>query len=352
MRGQKRYTPRMPSVTSGDSLRVLADDHSGLTADVYRLSMARFEELTDTVDELIFPVRWRAAKAVRDRPVELTAVRLGGVTISAADILGEVWAASTERGGYHVVLAESGSLCSEHHEARVRVTPGLAALYAPSGLATTSWTGPHDRPLSVKVEAAELVNQLEAHLGHPVAHTPVLADTMTTADGAGRTWASLVKLIYHDAQAGWPLGRHPLISARLHDAVVGGLLMAAEHPYRQEWLTPEAAVRPRPVKQAIDVIEAYPNRPLPVTTIARMVGVSARTLQDGFRRHIGMTPMAYARQVRLARAHRDLREADPQRETVAAIAHRWGFVHLGRFAAAYRNAYGTSPSQTLRKEAF
>jgi AraC-like DNA-binding protein len=203
--------------------------------------------------------------------------------------------------------------------------------------------------LSVKIDTAVLEDELAAHVGHPIAHPINLADSMSTADGAAHTWASLIRLIYYDAQAGWPLGCHPLISSRLHDAVVAGFLLAAEHPYRQELLAPGPVMRPRPVKQAIDLMEAYPHRPLSVITIARMVGVSARSLQIGFRQHVGMTPTAYARRVRLARAHQDLRDADPYEETVAAIAHRWGFAHLGRFAAAYRNAYGASPSQTLRK---
>ncbi len=37
-----------------------------------------------------------------------------------------------------------------------------------------------------------------------------------------------------------------------------------------------------------------------------------------------------------------------RRDTVAAIAHAWGFGHLGRFAAAYRERIGESPSATLR----
>jgi AraC-like DNA-binding protein len=35
--------------------------------------------------------------------------------------------------------------------------------------------------------------------------------------------------------------------------------------------------------------------------------------------------------------------------TVAAVAHRWGFAHLGRFAYAYRARFGVSPSETLRE---
>jgi AraC-like DNA-binding protein len=33
---------------------------------------------------------------------------------------------------------------------------------------------------------------------------------------------------------------------------------------------------------------------------------------------------------------------------VADAAYRWGFNHLGRFAAAYREKYGVSPSRTVR----
>ena len=38
----------------------------------------------------------------------------------------------------------------------------------------------------------------------------------------------------------------------------------------------------------------------------------------------------------------------PAVATVAMIANRWGFTHLGRFSTDYRAAYGTSPSRTLR----
>jgi AraC-like DNA-binding protein len=57
--------------------------------------------------------------------------------------------------------------------------------------------------------------------------------------------------------------------------------------------------------------------------------------------------MAYVRVVRLRHAHRDLRSADPTHNTVAAIAHRWGFTNLSRFAAAHKTMYGQTPLQAL-----
>lgn len=61
-----------------------------------------------------------------------------------------------------------------------------------------------------------------------------------------------------------------------------------------------------------------------------------------------MSPMAYLRQVRLARAHEDARRGGVR--SVAEVAHRWGFSHLGRFAAAYAARYGAVPSETLRPD--
>ena len=42
-----------------------------------------------------------------------------------------------------------------------------------------------------------------------------------------------------------------------------------------------------------------------------------------------------------------LGSADPAHTTVAAIAHRWGFTHLGRFAAAHKKKFGNTPVQAL-----
>jgi Helix-turn-helix domain len=74
----------------------------------------------------------------------------------------------------------------------------------------------------------------------------------------------------------------------------------------------------------MDIIETCPQMPLTTATLAMQCHVSVRTLQEGFRRHLGMSPMAYLWTVRLRHAHRDLRSANPAHVTVASIAHRWG----------------------------
>jgi AraC-like DNA-binding protein len=105
---------------------------------------------------------------------------------------------------------------------------------------------------------------------------------------------------------------------------------------------------PATLQRAISFIETDADIDITITDIARAAGVTTRAVQLAFRRHLDTTPAAYLRRVRLEQAHRQLQAADPDRESVTAVAYRWGFSSPSRFAAYYRRAYGVSPSHTLR----
>jgi transcriptional regulator GlxA family with amidase domain len=57
--------------------------------------------------------------------------------------------------------------------------------------------------------------------------------------------------------------------------------------------------------------------------------------------------MKYLRNVRLDRVRHELLERAPG-IGVTEVAHRWGFMQLGRFANAYQQRFGELPSETLR----
>ncbi|MGW2093609.1 helix-turn-helix transcriptional regulator [Promicromonospora sukumoe] len=101
------------------------------------------------------------------------------------------------------------------------------------------------------------------------------------------------------------------------------------------------------VRRATAYIDEHAHEPITVDDVANTVGLSTRGLQVAFRRHLDITPSMRLRQARLDRAHHDLLRADPHATTVASVARRWGFVHLGHFATAYRAAYGERPTETL-----
>ena len=86
-------------------------------------------------------------------------------------------------------------------------------------------------------------------------------------------------------------------------------------------------------------------------TIARLCGAlhaSERTLHEAFREHLGTTPKAYVKTLRLNAARHDLLQAGPTTR-VTDVALDWGFVHFGWFSQDYRRLFGETPSQTLHR---
>ena len=87
---------------------------------------------------------------------------------------------------------------------------------------------------------------------------------------------------------------------------------------------------------------------LPVSDVCRMLGLSERGLRNAFYDIRGMSPKRCMLAERLQEVHRALREASTTRATVTAVATDHGFHELGRFASIYRQAFGQTPSATLR----
>ncbi|MEC3951867.1 helix-turn-helix transcriptional regulator [Nocardia sp. CDC153] len=101
-------------------------------------------------------------------------------------------------------------------------------------------------------------------------------------------------------------------------------------------------------RRAIAYIETHIHQDISIADIAAACFVTTRSVQLAFRRHLNTTPTAYMKRLRLYAAHEELRAASPaDGHTVTSIAQRWGFAHPGRFAIAYRRAYGQAPSTTL-----
>ncbi|MFV1494807.1 AraC family transcriptional regulator [Phaeobacter sp. JH20_02] len=106
---------------------------------------------------------------------------------------------------------------------------------------------------------------------------------------------------------------------------------------------------PPGVRAAMDFIHANLSNPIQLTDIAEHAGMNVRTLQKGFRRAFGQSPMRVLRNARLDAAHYQLMaQRDTPDVTTAAFSN--GFSHLGRFARDYKGRFGHSPSQTARRQ--
>jgi AraC-like DNA-binding protein len=96
------------------------------------------------------------------------------------------------------------------------------------------------------------------------------------------------------------------------------------------------------------VLAAHGDRQIGTRELCATTGVSERTLRACCAAFLGMSPGSYIRLRRLNHVRAALTRADPATASVAEIAGRYGFSELGRFAAAYRVAFGETPSITLR----
>lgn len=97
---------------------------------------------------------------------------------------------------------------------------------------------------------------------------------------------------------------------------------------------------------AVAFMQAHAGRPLTVGEIADAANVTSRELHQQFRDQIGVSPLRHLQQLRLDGVHTNLRTTDTG-GTVHEIVRHWGFVHYGRFSAAYTNKYGETPNTTL-----
>lgn len=140
----------------------------------------------------------------------------------------------------------------------------------------------------------------------------------------------------------------PLLANHLDQLVLSTLLLEFPHSYSDELAWQGTPGNPRVVHVVKQALSEQPEHPWTIGELAAVAGVSARTVQVAFQRHVGMSAFELLRQMRLERARDDLRRARAE-DSVGAIAYRWGFSHAGRFAATYRRRYRESPSDTLRR---
>ncbi|WP_055558143.1 helix-turn-helix transcriptional regulator [Streptomyces sp. NBRC 110028] len=145
------------------------------------------------------------------------------------------------------------------------------------------------------------------------------------------------------------VAEQPLVASTAAQHLAASVLATFPHSATERTTSDSRDAHPAMLRRALAYIDDHADGPLTVADIASAARVTVRALQYAFRRHLGTTPLAHLRQVRLSRAHHDLLNAEPEGDaTVTEIAARWGFWHPGRFAALYRQTYGRSPRQTLR----
>jgi AraC-like DNA-binding protein len=134
----------------------------------------------------------------------------------------------------------------------------------------------------------------------------------------------------------------------LREGLITLLLTGVAHSGHARLANEAALPAPGAVRRAEAFIAANASRALAMADVAAAAGTSLRSLQEGFRRYRQSTLRQVVQDARLDHFRHLL--TNPQNEaTVAQLAFAAGLWHLGRAAQNYRDRYGETPSETLKR---
>lgn len=268
-------------------------------------------------------------------------MRLGPLTMMEVTYGSDVALSFDNLGAYKLFVPLHGELDYRHGDTEGVADERRATTLRPGErLQMHKWFG-GTRVLAVKIDAAEAEQAARTLLGDDTDLSSAWQVAPRNETGSLRSFVALARAV----NGARDVATDPMVAGPMVEGLVNAFLLATTSGMRR--MTAPTRM-PHVVRQAMEFVDENAGAPLTVADIAANCSVSVRTLQSTFAQHVGRTPMAYLRDVRLRHAHRDLCAADPMTTTVAQVAHRWGYWHLGRFSSDYRSAFGEPPSRTLR----
>ncbi len=268
---------------------------------------------------------------------------MAGTTVAR---IGSTVHAATTGPTLHLPVQASGVYRLGRRELRARA--GVAVVLAPGHeysvrLAAGSW-------LALRIDPALLTEELDARAGARSKVWTVdsfeLAVPTTAASAVRTTIASLSALRRAEADA--------LPSAVAATELVVAATELAVARWFADLLSAAKGMRPASpdgarIAESVDRwIRDHLASPITLRELAQAAGVGERWLQKACIARWGRSPLELVASHRLRAARRRLLHA-ASGASVTRIAMECGHDHLGRFASAYKQAYGESPSDTLAR---
>lgn len=217
------------------------------------------------------------------------------------------------------------------------------ALFQPRETLTAVIEHANTRVVNLQLEA--LRTTASALFGEPDVEIRFESASPVT-EALASQWMAVMRLADRQASAG-AFGNDLLrasIYRQLAVATIESFALAGDHAARRTTVASRAAA----FKRAVDYIDGHASLPITLDDVAMAAGTTSSELDRAFDMHLPYSAEQYLRSVRLAAAHRDLQDADPDSAgTIEAVAARWGFPSRRGFERLYRARYGVTARQTL-----
>ena len=304
------------------------------------------EDASDRIGRVFSPHRLELHGASERLDVVHNQVRLRDVSLNVLHYGAEVVIDPGERGDFYMVqLPLSGSAQLACGGEEIYTDPGVLSVLQPQTKSRMVWSS--DCAM-ILVQAPRSVVH-ERALAWDMRKVPRFAlGQSRDIPGVAAWWQAVVDLTRNMDQFGNQWLRHPAAYAAMEEFLLTAFTALLCEQNETKRLCDRGDERS--LKRAKEFIHANVDRALSSTEIARYACVSPRTLETVFKRYGETTPLAYARRCRLQAVHEMLRLARHEGKAinVTQVALSHGFLHMGRFAAQYRERFGCSPSETIR----
>ncbi|OKH74061.1 AraC family transcriptional regulator [Mycobacterium sp. SWH-M1] len=278
-------------------------------------------------------------------------VRLRNVSMLYLDLHVPATIVIPESGRYYGVHMPMNGVATVVHPSATFVANTMRSLVSSPGVPLRLELGVDAPQLLIRIEAHAMTAHVTRLLGRNLLRPLVFEPEFDLATEAAMRWHAAVQLVHTEVYHAGSLIQKGRAIGPVEELVMSSLLYLQPSNYHADITAPSSPDPRRTViQQAMDFIEDHLAERITMDSLASAVHMSVRSIQQGFRSELGMSPMAFVRERRLERVHEELTDAIPtDGVTVTAVAERWGFHHLGSFSVEYRKRWGEAPSETLRR---
>ncbi len=245
---------------------------------------------------------------------------------------------------YLVQIPLRGTDRQQHDRNSVLSDCHKATLHMPGDPLHMHWSSDCEK-LAIRIDRHYLDQLSSAICGRSVANELRMNYEILLDDARGQALKQRAMLLFSEMTTTPDLFSHDIILQQNIENLSSSLLLWYSNVQQ---FNMQQKVLPRHVRLATDYLEANAHQPIDAVELARLSGVSLRSLYSGFHDFLHCTPSRYLREIRLQKVRQDLICPD-QPANVTAIATRWGFSQLGRFSSEYAQRFGESPRETIKR---
>jgi len=280
-------------------------------------------------------------------------MRLSTTTLTdftyASDSDLKISVSEAERDCYFIIIPISGRGQVLASGREMPMTPGFGLMFGPTGRIDFIDSPPYWRNLDIRLNRQRFEDYVVRHTHTPLHTTLEFEKRPISLSGEGGALLRFLQYLINECASHSPVFQNSSVARNLEQSLFGVVLESMGFVDRS--IMPEESEHTR-LSKLVMLAERFINQnfteDLDITSIADATSSKPRSLHNAFNTFRGYTPLQFLRACRLDHARDMLKSSHPHETTVTEVALDSGFMHLSKFAAAYKRRFGEAPSVTLR----